>query len=151
MKIRMFSDNDLAGCVQLLISVFNEEPWNDNWTVEKAELYLMDFVNNPGFMGYIAENSTGVIGFLFGYRKRWWSADEFHVNEFCVKISEQRRGIGKELMKILEDDLVKQKIMNIVLLTNKGVPAMEFYERNGFTAVERIVFLAKSLEDQIDR
>jgi aminoglycoside 6'-N-acetyltransferase I len=146
MKIRPFvENNDLRSCVRLLVNVFNHEPWNDKWSIEVAEQYLLDYIKTPGFRGFIAEDETELKGFVFGYCKRWWKADEFFVNEMCVQIDEQRSGIGTKLIKYLEKSLVNEGVENITLLTNRGIPAEEFYKKNGFSVIDRVIFLHKRI------
>lgn len=145
--IRPFVErNDLKTCITLMINVFNNEPWNDNWTYEGAEKYLLDYIATPGFKGIVADEDNKIKGFIFGFRKRWWQADEFYINEMCVQISEQRNGIGTKLIKYLEDSLVAEGIENITLLTDRGIPAEEFYKKNGFSEIERIIFLHKQIK-----
>lgn len=145
--IRPFiENNDFQACINLMLNVFNNEPWNDNWTYEGAEKYLLDYINTPGFKGFIAEEDNKTKGFLFGFRKRWWQGDEFYINEMCVEISEQRNGIGTKLIKYLEDKLAAEGIENITLLTDRGIPAEHFYKKNGFNEIERIIFLHKNIK-----
>lgn len=147
MKIRPFIESkDLSSCISLLINVFNHEPWNDKWSIESAEKYLQDYIQTPGFKGFIAEEESELKGFIFGFRKRWWEGDEFFVNEMCVQIKEQRSGIGTKLLKYLESSLLSEGIENITLLTNRGIPAEEFYEKNGFNVVNRLIFLHKRIK-----
>lgn len=145
--IRSFvARDDLGGCINLLLNVFNNAPWNDNWTFQGAEKYLLDYIETPGFKGIVAEEENKIKGFIFGFRKRWWEADEFYVNEMCVEISEQRNGIGTKLIEYLENSLITEGIENITLLTNRGIPAEEFYKKNGFSEIERIIFLHKKIK-----
>lgn len=146
MKIRQFESNDLNSCCNLLIHVFNQEPWNDKWSNEGAEQYLLDYIHTPGFKGIVAEDENGLKGFIFGFRKRWWKADEFFINEMCVNINEQRSGVGTKLIKYLESRLISEGVENITLLTNRGIPAEEFYKKNGFNIVDRIIFLYKKIK-----
>lgn len=138
--------DDLGGCINLLLNVFSNEPWNDNWTFEGAEKYLLDYIETPGFKGFVAEEENKIKGFIFGFRKRWWQGDEFYVNEMCVEIREQRNGIGTKLIKYLEASLITEGIENITLLTNRGIPAEEFYKKNGFSEIDRIIFLHKEIK-----
>lgn len=140
------ASDDLGGCIKLLLNVFNNEPWNDSWTFEGAEKYLQDYIETPGFKGFVAEEENKIIGFIFGFRKRWWQADEFYVNEMCVEISEQRNGIGTKLINYLEINLKTEGVENITLLTNRGIPAEEFYKKNGFSEIDRIIFLHKKIK-----
>lgn len=148
MNIREFVESkDFDNCITLFLNVFNREPWNDNWSIEGAKQYLADYIHTPGFRGYIAEDDGVVQGFILGFRKRWWEGDEFYINEMCVQVDGQRRGIGTQLMKHVEHDLICNGIRNITLLTNRGIPAEKFYIKNGFQVIERLIFLHKRIEN----
>ncbi|WP_165763684.1 hypothetical protein [Halalkalibacter urbisdiaboli] len=85
---RLFDNNDFISCVNLYIKVFNQEPWNDNWSYKKAVGYLGDMVNTPGFEGFVVTEDTNIVGFIFGYRKQWWQGDIFFLQ--CVLIMKFR-------------------------------------------------------------
>ncbi|WKA51750.1 GNAT family N-acetyltransferase [Planococcus liqunii] len=145
MEINYVEESDLSLCTDVFIEVFNGEPWNDEWESEKAGRYLLDFYRMPGFLGLLATEGEELIGFLFGVRRVWWSGDEFFIHEMCVKSSQQNKGIGKALMDRLLEELEARSITHLSLLTDRGIPAEAFYKKNGFTEVERLVFLSRGV------
>lgn len=145
MEINYVEESDLLRCTDVFIEVFNSEPWNDEWKPEKAKQYLLDFYHTPGFLGLVAQEGEEVIGFLFGVHRVWWSGDEFFVHEMCVKSNLQNKGIGKALMDRLLEELEARSITHLSLLTDRGIPAEVFYKKNGFTEVERLVFLSRGV------
>lgn len=145
MEIRLFEKNDLLKCTRLFIDVFNQEPWNDKWTEERARQYLLDYTNTPGFMGIIAVKGEEIIGFIFGASKVWWNGNEFFINEMCVTIEKQKNGIGSMLLTYLLKELRSKNISNLSLLTNRGIPAEAFYKKNEFTEMERLIFLNRDV------
>jgi len=145
MKVRMYSEADLRKCMELFVKVFNGEPWHDQWSVEDAERYLNDYANTPGFQGVVAENESGIIGFVFGVRKKWWSGDEFLIQEMCVDNEMQKSGIGTEILSHLERILRKEEVSRMTLLTNKGIPAEKFYKKMGFVEIDRLIFMNKDI------
>lgn len=146
MEFRLFTEGDLLKCTELFIDVFNKEPWNDEWEMEKAKQYLLDFHHTPGFMGILAIEEDKLMGFIFGVHRVWWSGDEFFINEMCVKANQQKKGIGKALLNHLIKELAGSTIKNISLLTDRGIPAEEFYKKNGFEEIERLVFLSRNVD-----
>ncbi|WP_419875405.1 GNAT family N-acetyltransferase [Candidatus Pristimantibacillus sp. PTI5] len=145
--IRRFEFKDLDKCTLLFCEVFNGEPWNDQWSDRKAREYLLDFVGTPGFMGLVAIQDEEIIGFICGCRKKWWENDEFFVNEMCVHPKDQGQGMGSKMFESLERELLAEDIKTITLLTDRNVPAEKFYKRNGFSEINRIVFLAKNIKE----
>ena len=145
MEIKLIEQNDLIQCTEMFIKVFNDDPWNDEWTFSKAQKYLLDFYNTPGFLGILAIENKEVIGFIFGAHRTWWSGNEFYIHEMCVESQHQNRGIGKLLLDYLIKSL-GNNISNITLLTDRGIPAEAFYKKNGFREIERLVFLSKNIK-----
>jgi len=147
MRIREFIDSDINICTELLISVFNSEPWNDNWTRERAKVYLEEYIKSPGFRGVVVELEETIKGFIMGSRKSWWSGDEFFVNEFCVDNAIQRKGMGTNLLRfLLEETLQNEGVQRITLLTERGIAAESFYMKNDFKVADRLIFMYKELK-----
>ncbi|MEK5057988.1 GNAT family N-acetyltransferase [Paenibacillus sp. FSL H7-0326] len=145
MELRLFDRNDLLSCVNTFISVFNQEPWNDEWSPDTAYRYLIDFTNTPGFIGVVAVDGEEIIGFIFGATKHWWSGKEFFINEMCVSVQKQKSGVGSALIRFLIEKLESDEVGNITLLTDRGIPAEAFYKKLGFAEIDRLVFLNKNL------
>ncbi|WP_366248877.1 GNAT family N-acetyltransferase [Terribacillus aidingensis] len=142
MDIRLCKENDVKACGDTYSKVFNEAPWNEAWTTESAFSYLNDFYHTPGFAGLVAVENEEVIGFIFGVKRKWWSGDEFFINEMCVRANQQNKGVGKALM----DYLIRMTdAETISLLTDRGLPAENFYKRSGFKEVERLMFLSRDV------
>ena len=146
MELKLFERNDLLKCTKTFIHVFNQEPWNDEWSTETAKQYLLDYTNTPGFMGIIAVEGEEIIGFIFGARKLWWSGDEFFINEMCVNVEKQKTGVGSMLMKFLMKELDSDGVSYISLLTNRDIPAETFYKKYGFIEINRLMFLSRDIK-----
>jgi len=57
---------------------------------------------------------------------------EFFIDEFYVRNESQGNGIGTRMMDYIKKQLIEEEYTRLVLLTNKGIPAEEFYIKNGF-------------------
>ena len=145
MEFKLVAESDLIECTEVFIEVFNDEPWNDEWTFAKAKKYLFNFYQTPGFLGVLAVENKEILGFIFGVHRVWWSGDEFFINEMCVKMQHQSKGIGKAMLNHLLKELHNNDLSSIILLTDRGIPAEEFYKKNGFEEIERIIFLHKNI------
>lgn len=146
MRVRKLIHSDIEICTELFIRVFNAEPWNDNWSRERAKIYLEEYIKSPGFIGAVVELDETIKGFILGSRKSWWSGDEYFVNEFCVDLEIQRRGIGTNLLRFLEETLKNEGVQRITLLTERGIAAESFYMKNEFRVVDRLIFMYKELK-----
>lgn len=145
MEIKQIESAKCELYVDLFMSVFNRSPWNDEWTREKAILYLMDIFNTPGFIGIEAIVDSKLVAVIVGNHKHWWSGDEFFIQEMFVDQQHQGKGYGKVLYESLVTLLKEEQISTISLLTDKGIDAEFFYKSNGMKQIDRLIYLSKEI------
>jgi len=75
----------------------------------------------------------------------WCSGTEYYIREFCVKRTAQHRGLGSLFLKKTEDYLRQSQIHSIILSTDVGTPAYDFYIKNEFRELPKSRFFHKSL------
>lgn len=142
MQCRDFQREDLDECTQLFMSVYEKEPWNDKWqSFDMARHYLLEFVENPVFLGHVVTENGKIIGASFGHKKTCWQGLEFYIDEFFISFELQRKGVGKLLMNHIKTILAKQNIYTIVLLTEEGYPSEAFYLKEGFRIKDSARFM----------
>lgn len=133
LKFRKFNDKDIEKCAKLFKEVFSDYPWYDNWvSLKQVRIYLNELIENPSFEGFIALEGSKIAGVCFGHRRSWWMGKEFIIDEFFVANKMQGNGIGTKLMDYVKVRLIRGNYTRLVLLTNKEIPAEEFYIKNGF-------------------
>jgi aminoglycoside 6'-N-acetyltransferase I len=145
MLIRAFKNEDMDQCVKLLMEAYNCEPWNNNWSDITAGRYLNEFAAGKNFAGFVICEEEKVIGAMFAHRKTWWTNDELFVDEIYIKPQEQRKGHGNALLKYAEEYAQSQGLAGLTLLTNRYFPSRLFYEKNGYTCAEHVIFMYKEL------
>jgi aminoglycoside 6'-N-acetyltransferase I len=143
MKIRKLLTGDIEDCVNLLIEAYNPPPWNYHWTKETGKNYLAEFICNNNFISYVILESEEIVGAMFAHRKTWWTNDEIFVDELFIKPDRQRHGYGKMLMEQAEKPSKELCLGGVTLLTDKYHPAKLFYEKNGYTVAEHVIFMYK--------
>lgn len=143
--IREFKQEDLHSCVQLLMETYNCEPWENLWTVETGTRYLSEFVSSNEFVGFIAEYKKSIIGAMFAHKRTWWTNDEVYVDELFIKPAFQNQGYGKGLLQHGESYCKSKGLAGLTLLTNRYMPSKSFYEKNGYTLAEHIIFFYKEV------
>ncbi len=143
MLIRQLQPEDIAACSSLLIEAYNGAPWNNYWTIETGTRYLSEFAACPNFIGFVAEEGVNIIGALFAHRRTWWTQDEVYVDELFVQPASQGKGCGKNLLQHAEDYCKANGLAGLTLLTDRNMPAKEFYERNGYALAEHVIFFYK--------
>lgn len=147
MEYRSIQVEDLPRCAEVFASVFNRDPWNENWTEAAVLIRLQEIFDTPGFQGVLTLQQEEVIGFALGSIERWDQEKHFNLKEMCVKTDHQRSGIGKALMNTLEDRLTELEVGKIYLQTLRGSSAEEFYEKCGFYVSTKVIMMGKYLKN----
>ncbi len=132
-QILTLSTKNLPEIKELFRSVFTLPPWNDDWSNDvQLEEYLLDVMTarNPLNLGFYKDKE--LIGLSLGYIKHWCSGTEYFINELCIRPELQGNGYGTIFLQGIEDILRYEKIGTIFLLTERDVPAYEFYKQRGF-------------------
>ena len=132
-------------CSALLMQAYNGAPWENHWSLDTAETYLKEFTSNPRFVGFVVYENDCMIGAAFCHEKTWWSNDELFVDEFYFSPQYQRKGFGSALEQHLENYVREKKLGGLTLLTNRFMPAMNFYKKNSFVHAEHVVFMYKQV------
>ncbi|MCD5002146.1 GNAT family N-acetyltransferase [Enterococcus saccharolyticus] len=143
MEFRQLMKSDLSACAKVFIEVFNDEPWNDQWSFEQAVNYLRQQYQTPFFLGVLAIEKEEIIGFIYGNKRIWWEGNEFYIHEFGVKKQWRGQGVGAALLDSLEKS-VPEDVTSFSLLTDRGTDAEVFYQNKGFRQIDRLVFYHKS-------
>ncbi|ADJ16641.1 GNAT family acetyltransferase [Halalkalicoccus jeotgali B3] len=65
-SVESFPRDNLDEGVQLYRAVFNEPPWNDDWTDETARRRLSQILETSGYRGYGASVRGELVGLVMG-------------------------------------------------------------------------------------
>lgn len=151
MNIRNIQEADIKACATLYAEVFSSDPWNEAWSKDLAAERLMHFYLSKGFVGVIAENEEGkdeahnVIGFVLGNTEPFYDGTWFYLREMCIKTDLQNKGFGTQLLIRLEATLNDLAVKSIYLMTEKEIPAADFYLKNGFSLSQEMGFYEKRI------
>jgi aminoglycoside 6'-N-acetyltransferase I len=133
LNIRRFAMEDMDKSAELFKKVFSSYPWYDNWvSLDQARSYLNEIIENPVFEGFVACEGSDIVAVCLGHRRSWWMGKEFFLDEFFVENERQGNGIGTKTLEIITNNLAEEGYTRLTLLTNKNIPAEDFYFKNGF-------------------
>ena len=143
MNIRPINKDDIAACAAMFVRSYNRAHWNYNWDHENAVNYLQEYLDSPHFAGFVVTEGTETAAALFGHQKTWWTGQQFFVDELFVSPSYQGKGYGKKLLACAEDFATRHDLNVVFLMTNKFMPAYDFYIKESFIQADQFVCMFK--------
>lgn len=144
LKLLALDHELLEASVDLFIATFSLEPWNDVYeSRDQVVTFFKHHMDNNYFIGYVLKIDEEIAALSLGFQKPWMNGMEYYIDEFCVKKAIQKMGIGSQFLALIEADIKEKQMNAIILNTNKGFPAEQFYLKNGFEPLEDIIVLAK--------
>ena len=138
--------DDIEQCIELYMTVFNSEPWNESWTHSTAKERLTDFIHTPKYIGFLLYEKDQLIGLIAGNGKKTDVGVTFYLAELCINNRIQGKGYGSKLLLHLEKELRNKDIHSLYLLTVKGGLAEAFFRKNGYEVHGNRMILKKSLD-----
>ena len=118
--IRELKAEDAAAAAEIEYQSF-PDPWSQNG--------ILDTVSNPSTVCLLAEKAGKAVGYLFAYR----AGDEAEIARIAVAGEQKRQGVGKSLMRTLEEIGKKKQIRRLLLdVRESNREARAFYEKMAF-------------------
>ena len=146
--IRRFQKHDLTGCAAVFQSAFGAAPWNENWTQQLAETRIAELTGTNLSVGFVYEENGAVLGFAAGRAVTYLYGRECVIDEFCVSVEAQGRGVGSAMLRQIADEMRREGCVSIVLQTTRGYPSEAFYLKNGFQHSPDMITMYRSLRDE---
>ena len=146
MHLKRLGIDDKEIIKDVFVSVFTKEPWNDDWSDgEQLDMYITDLIGQGYSLTYGLYDGDELIGISMGYIKHWYTGTEYIINELCIRTERQGAGAGSFFISEMEKAIKELGLRQIFLLTDKDVPAYDFYRKNGFVEVTNIASFAKMI------
>ena len=117
MEIKQINQNDIPALAVAMAAAYSEDPWNENWTQEKAERRVHAILGNFEAMGLAAFEDGKINGAVLGYVDPYAEEDFFFVSELFVIPGKKKQGIGKQLLAELENKLKEKNVIVVQLIS----------------------------------
>jgi len=142
MKIRKLQYNDLNDLGKLYKGF-----WNEDSDLLKMQETYKKIDQNPNFIVFNALINNRIIGTISGTIcfSLYGNCEPFLVIEdFIVDQNERRNGIGKELLKIIEDEARLKGCNQVILVTDTNrKDSQAFYESQGYPKNKNVGYKKK--------
>ena len=143
-RFEALTEDHLDECAHLVVSAFSGEPWNESWTFETAREELRWILSVPGYEGFVSKGE-GISGFATGYREQDGDRRVFYLRILCVRPDLQGKGVGRRLVRHLEETLRETNVTVVYLITRKGGRAEAFYRKNGYGVSSEDIVMTREL------
>ena len=143
-EVRELGTEHIEPIKSLFAEIFTAEPWNDDWSDPSLlHGYILDLIGNRNSLALGLYEGGELIGLCLGSIMHWCSGIEYYIYEFCVRQTHQGKGLGTLLLQEAERFAKAKGANHIFLQTERGVPAFDFYKKNGFAELDGHVSLVK--------
>jgi len=139
MKIRRAKKEDFKEMAKILREESSKKPYNEKYSSVKSMQEIKLLAKSELYVA-IVENS--VVGFIASSVTRD-DKKKAYVNELWVTLKFQGIGIGKSLMKFIENKYKAKGIKVIRLVAKKSSGAFKFYKKLKYKETTGMVFVEK--------
>jgi ribosomal protein S18 acetylase RimI-like enzyme len=143
MEIRKAKKQDLKEIAKIFWVESSKPPYNKKRTLERVIKIIQSDFKSSGI--YVTILDKKIVGFTIvqrdsGMKTKLW------INELWVLKEFQGKGIGRELMKKIEEIYKKKgiKLLELVADTERG-GALKFYKKIGYDIDRSLVFMNKKV------
>jgi aminoglycoside 6'-N-acetyltransferase I len=143
MEFIAINEQNLDECVGVFIAAYNSPPWSYNWSQADARQYLSEYLSSPYFVGFLLYDGATPVGAAIGHHKTWWTNKQIMIDELFIASQNQQKGYGRLIMQFLENYAKDKNVELVVLMTNKYMPAFQFYLKLDYIHADQYVFLFK--------
>ncbi len=103
---------------------------------------LDDFVD--GGYSFVAKRENVILGFILAYKCPTYGGYYYlYIDTFVVEKDAQGYGIGKMLLSKIRENMFKNRILSVKLMTQREKNAYQIYRHLGFEEMEDYVHVSK--------
>ena len=148
LEIKEIDTNSISRCVHLYQSAYKNAPWNEEYSLDEITEYLSRFVNSETKCAYMLVLNEEIIGIALGLIIPCIGSDYFRLEDICLSPKYQRNGFGSQFVKLISDCISSKNCDSILLGTQRGYPAHQFYLKNNFQEIDSVLLYKETKQKQ---
>lgn len=145
MEVKQLDLAMLDEAILLMKTTFALPPWNETWTDARAKARLLEFLHAPKGLNYVCFDHEKMVGVLCSHLFTFHFGVELMIDDFFIHPEYQQQGIGKKMLAHLIKESRPHHVVSLVLNTEKGSPAEQFYLAQGFQQQDSTIFMYLNL------
>ncbi len=142
MKIRKAKKEDFKEIAEILMKESSRKPYSEKYTIKTALKEVNKLSKNEI---YVAVSEKEILGFIASSITTD-NKQKAYIDELWLKSTFQGKGVGKTLVKFIEDKLKKKGVNIIRLVAKKNAKAFGFYKKIKYKEYKEMVFMEKKLK-----
>lgn len=142
--LKKVEHEDYNTIAKLMIRAFKNPPWNEDWDYDRAYQRIKQLDDGKYTRCYVYLLDHKIVGVICGKIVTYVNGTDLMIEDFYIDPDYQRMGIGKKMMALAELEL--KDIDNFTLITGKGFYSVDFYQNNGFSIKDELIFMYKKLD-----
>ena len=137
--IRRMTERDIEECASLYRSAYQAEPWKEEYTEDEIRKYLSEFMRSESMSCFVLIEKEQIVGLALTILIPGMDAPYLRIEDFCIDTKHHRKGLGSRFIDLIAVEAKKRGCDSILLGTQRGFPAHQFYQRNGFREIESVL------------
>ena len=144
MKIRKASKNDFRRIAEIIKDEYIKKPYSEKWTTDNA-IRTLEHFSKTGEI-FVAVERGRVVGVIIIREELYNTRKNAVIEDLVVDGNFQGSGIGKSLIKFVEEHCKSKGINAINLYASKIALAYQVYKGLGYTHNEHMAYFSKGLK-----
>lgn len=126
-------------CANIYLNAYKNESWNEEYSIDEITDYLCRFLNSKTKRAYMLMLDEEIIGIALGLIVPCIGSDYFRLEDICLSPQYQRNGFGSQFIKLIFDCVANENCDSMLLGTQRGYPAHNFYLKNNFQEIDSVL------------
>ena len=142
MKIRKAKKKDFKEIAKILKEESSKKPYNEKYTLKKSLEEIKKLAKEELYVSVI---DNKIIGFIASNIQKD-DKEKAYIRELWLMHNYQKKGIGKKMVKFIEEKYKKKKVKKLRLVSKTTAGAFKFYKKLEYQKLDELVFMEKRLK-----